>query len=126
MLLPSLVWCSGSPSGAGRRALDRGRRHKAHRGALRTEVRICEQLATTYLTDPVAAPLYRLPTAAFTAALPQLIGDGALSERQVEDLEHFVAYVEQINRGLDNTHRALESLGNDDNTLSLARQIDSR
>ena len=41
--------------------LDRRRRARAHWAALSAEAEIGERLARAYLTDGVAAPLYRLP-----------------------------------------------------------------
>jgi hypothetical protein len=56
----------------------------------------------------VTAALYRLPTAAFTAAFPALLADGALTEAEVEELELFASMVQDINRGLDNAARAAD------------------
>src|SRR5262245_62006078 len=84
---------------------DRWRRRRSHKAALQAEINLCEQLARRYLADPVAAPLYRLPTAAFTVAFPNLLSDGVLSRAQVECLEGFSGWVQDINRGLDNAQR---------------------
>jgi hypothetical protein len=94
----------------GRAALIRERRLRrhAHKRALRAELDLCEEDAKTYISDPVAAPLYRLPTWAFESAFPSLLQDGVLSEEQVRVLERYFGLVQQINRGLDQIHSATE------------------
>lgn len=88
-------------------------RRRFHIAALRAEINLCERQARNYLTDPVAAPLYRLPTAAFSASFPAVLIDGGISRSAVEDLESFALFVHEINRGLDNVHRAVERNDND-------------
>jgi hypothetical protein len=63
---------------------------------------ICADLAATYLKDNVQAPLYRLPLQAYSASLPALLSDGALSAEESRALTEFYGLVMQLNRGLDN------------------------
>jgi hypothetical protein len=51
--------------------------------------------------DNVAAPLYRLPIAMFSRAVPKLVGEGLLSIDEVGALVEYVNRVEELNRGLD-------------------------
>jgi hypothetical protein len=89
--------------------LDRRRRRRAYIAALEAEVNLCDKWARIYLRDGVKAPLYRLPTAALSAAFPALLADGWIeNSTDVEHLESFAAFVEDINRGLDNAHRAAD------------------
>lgn len=85
---------------------DRRRRRRAHMAALGVEIDICERLVQTYWNDHVGSPLYRLPTTAFAAAFPNLLSEGALSQRDVDDLDWFSIAVQEFNRGLDNADRA--------------------
>ncbi len=85
---------------------DRRHRTRTHKGALLAEIDLCEADAKTYITDPVASPLYRLPTSAFETAFSSLLVDGALSRGQVKDLELYFGLVQQINRGLEYAHDA--------------------
>ena len=79
----------------------RKQRLKMHWCALRAEIAICTELAETYLNDKIMAPLYRLPTKAFSASFPALLADAALNELEVKQLSKFYELVEQVNRGLD-------------------------
>lgn len=82
------------------------RRRRAHFAALRAEIEHCRRLAQTYLTDGVAAPLYRLPTVAYAHSLPALLADGGLDEAHTRDLLAFFNQVETLNRGLDQSEGA--------------------
>jgi len=79
----------------------RKQRLKMHWRALRAEIALCAELAETFLKDNVMAPLYRLPTKAFSASFPALLADAALNEVEVKQLSKFYELVEQLNRGLD-------------------------
>ena len=89
--------------------LDRRRRARAHWAALSAEAEIGERLARAYLTDGVAAPLYRLPDAAFAVSFPALLADGAVRKAEIGELAWFWGAVQDINRGLDNANSALNS-----------------
>jgi hypothetical protein len=82
------------------------RRRRAHFAALRAELECCRSLADTYLRDQVAAPLYRLPTYAYSASFPALLADGALSEVEASRLLAFFVEVETLNRGLEQAEQA--------------------
>lgn len=82
------------------------RRRRAHFAAIRAEVEYCRSLADTYLRDKIAAPLYRLPTYAYTASFPVLLGDAALSEVEASRLLQFFVEVETLNRGLEQAEEA--------------------
>ena len=73
----------------------------AHWSALRAEATLCEKSAKRYLADGIKAPLYRLPVSAFHTSFPALLADADLAEADVEALEEFYTWVEDINRGLD-------------------------
>ena len=88
---------------------ERRRRLKAHWAALSAEAEICEGFARTYLSDAVAAPLYRLPDAAFSTSFPALLADGAVSRSEILELERFWGWVQDINRGLENSNNFLGS-----------------
>ena len=66
----------------------------------------CHDLATAYLRDKVAAPLYRLPTVAYANSLPALLTDGALNEPDTRALLEFFNEVATLNRGLDQAEGA--------------------
>jgi hypothetical protein len=57
--------------------LDRKRRLESHWQALRGELLLCTERVNIFLEVNVKAPLYRLPTRAFDAALKALLGEGA-------------------------------------------------
>lgn len=85
-------------------------RLKVHWGALRAEIELCREHATTYLKDDVMAPLYRLPMKAYEASLSVLLSDAAVKEDEVQTLLKFYGQVEDLNRGLDNaTQLAMEN-----------------
>jgi hypothetical protein len=82
------------------------RRRRAHFAALRAELEYCRTLADTYLRDQIAAPLYRLPTHAYSASFPALLADAALSEAETSKLLQFFVEVETLNRGLEQAEEA--------------------
>jgi hypothetical protein len=55
----------------------------------------------TLIRGPVKAPLYRLPSAISKHALPKLIGDGKLTDAEIDLLVEFSNKVDEINRGLE-------------------------
>jgi hypothetical protein len=81
--------------------IERRRRVRGHLGALAAEVDVCERLAGAYLADPVAAPLFRLPEAAFSASFPALLTEGVINRLEARQLSEFRGAVQEINRGLD-------------------------
>jgi hypothetical protein len=93
--------------GQGASYLERRRARKRYRDALYAEIALCERDARTYTNAAVIAPLYRLPTFVFPVSFPVLLG--CLRAGDVEDLLSFELLVQEINRGLDNVHRALEA-----------------
>jgi hypothetical protein len=93
----------------GKEMLLRRRRRRAHWGALRAELDFCGRLAETDIQDGVIAPLYRLPTVAYSQSFPALLSDGALDETEVQSLMQFFSEVETLNRGLDLAQTAREN-----------------
>src|SRR5215210_7064021 len=81
--------------------IERRRRRRGLWGALAAEADVCERLAGAYLSDPVAAPLYRLPEAAFSASFPALLAEGVMTRLEARQLTEFRGAVQEINRGLD-------------------------
>lgn len=90
----------------------RRRKHKAYWHALKAELEFARGLADTFLSDRVAAPLYRLPRDAFDSCYPELLADGAVSEAESHALMAYFNEVATMNRGLD---RAADA--SDDATL---------
>jgi hypothetical protein len=90
-------------------AWTRRRRRRAHWGALKAEIEFCRRLAETYIRDRVIAPLYRLPTTAYSQSFPALLGDAAVTETEVHSLMQFFSEVETLNRGLDLAQSAREA-----------------
>lgn len=85
-------------------------RLKVHWGALRAEIELCREHASTYLKDGIMAPLYRLPMKAYQASFSALLADAAVKENEVQTLLKFYGLVEDLNRGLDNAaHLAMEN-----------------
>ena len=78
---------------------------KAVKGVLLQEIEVCADMAKTFTApDPkygvrVMAPLYRLPTSAFSTGLKEIMG--SISEADAQALIRFYAQVETLNRGLD-------------------------
>jgi hypothetical protein len=94
--------------------IERRRRMRGHWGALAAEAEMCERLAGAYLADSVAAPLYRLPEAAFSASFPALLAEGVIDRLEARQLTEFRGAVQEINRGLD---IASEARAANNNTL---------
>lgn len=82
--------------------LDRKRRLRAHWFALRAEMTLCHDRASTLLKDDIRSPLYRLPSSAYECSLPALLSEGAVSESDLLTLGRFFCQVQDINRGMDN------------------------
>jgi len=82
------------------------RRRKGRWGALRAEIELCRKTADGFLRGTILAPTYRAPTSAAERALPELIGDAAMTEEEAKGLLLFFAEVASLNRALD---RAQES-----------------
>jgi hypothetical protein len=76
---------------------------RAVKGALLAEIEVCADFAKTFMEESphILAPLYRLPTSAFDAGLRELLGAGAMSERDAQALIRFYSQVETFNRGLE-------------------------
>jgi hypothetical protein len=83
-------------------------RRKAHWAALRAEIEYCCHLAKTYLQDDIAAPLYRLPTAAYAHAFSALLADGVPTEPETRTIIQFFTEAHTLNRGLDLAQAARE------------------
>lgn len=98
----------------------RRRRRRAHWAALRAEIEFCGQTATTYLQDPVQAPLYRLSTAAYSQSFPALLADGVIAETEARRMIKFFSEVHTLNRGLDLAQAARER--NDEPALQAERE----
>lgn len=75
---------------------------RSHIDALGMELRYCGELAATYLTENIDAPLYRQPRQVYAVALPLLLREGLMTSDQVHALQKFYLQVEQVNLGLDN------------------------
>jgi hypothetical protein len=56
--------------------------------------------------DNIPAPLYRLPIAMFSRAVPKLVGEGSLTFNEVGILVEYVNRIEELNRGLDRAGEA--------------------
>lgn len=82
----------------------RKRRLKTHWRALRAEIILCSEKATTiFKSEPlVMAPLYRLQLMTYQISYPILLADGVVSESEVRILGRFFSQAQDINRGLDN------------------------
>ena len=70
---------------------DRKRTLRTHWAAVRAEVELCRERATALLGDQVQSPLYRLPLHAYEASFTVLLGEGAVSESEVLNVERFYA-----------------------------------
>ena len=60
--------------------LEKRKRIRGHREALRTEILMCGGYARVFRQDGVASPLYRLPTSCFAVSFAALLADGALMD----------------------------------------------
>ena len=82
--------------------LDRRRRVRSHWQALRGELLLSTERVNTFLDDNVKAPLYRLPTRAFDAALKALLSEGLeISPDEMKILYESADLIGDLNRGLD-------------------------
>lgn len=72
----------------------------SHVDAMGMEIRYCGQLAATYLNEGIKAPLYRLPSEAYRAAMPELRRAQLVMGGEAHTLQRFYLQVEQVNRGL--------------------------
>lgn len=86
--------------------LQKRKRHLSYWSAMSAEIDLCRGLADAYLNDQVSAPLYRLPTIAYEAGFPALLGDGAVAKDEATTMLRFYSQVAQLNRGLDQIHEA--------------------
>lgn len=77
------------------------RRVAASKGALRAEIALCGEMASTFLSDEVASPLYRLPSECFDTGLTTLLKLGKLDQRAASHIIAFYSEVRTLNRGLD-------------------------
>jgi hypothetical protein len=81
--------------------LDRKRKLKTHWYAIRAEMNLCKEKASTLLNDQIQSPLYRLPIIAFQTSFPILLSEGMLAEVESCTMSRFSCQVQDINRGLD-------------------------
>ena len=88
--------------------LEKHRRAVGYRESLDAEVDECHRIASEYTPTGISAPLYRLPTYFYHQALPALLADGELVDRQPKDLLLFYSEVETANRGLERIDRLLQ------------------
>ena len=72
----------------------RSRERRSRWLALHAELELCARLVETYLTDPIKAPLYRLPTKAYGSSFPALLGAGDVTEEDSRALTEFFNEVE--------------------------------
>jgi hypothetical protein len=82
------------------------KRHLAYWSAISAEVDLCRDHAEEYCDAQAYAPLYRLPTTAYTQGFPALLGDGVVSHDDAKFILAFYGLVEQFNRGLEQVHEA--------------------
>lgn len=82
---------------------NRKRKLKAHWASLLTELEISRQKANTYLSDKIAAPLYRLPMEAFQTSFPVILAEDDIEEKELNSLINFFSVVQDLNRGLEMT-----------------------
>ena len=85
------------------------RMRKAHWDLLGAEIFICKKRASWYINRKVKAPLYRLPTSAFSFSFPVLVSGADLTADEFESLVEFYSWAEDINRGLGNASDAAKT-----------------
>lgn len=85
----------------------------SHWAAIRTEVGACHAKAKMFLADNIMAPLYRLPTMAYTNCVPNLLVDGEISEQELNSISAFYSQVQDLNRGLDMTQSRYETVASE-------------
>ena len=90
-------------------AFSNNKRNKTNFKALKAEIDFCSYLANVYVNDNIMAPLYRLPTNAYEASLPQLLGASAIDETELKAVQQFYMEVESLNRGLDQAELARDN-----------------
>ncbi|MCW5605102.1 MAG: hypothetical protein KIT18_11215 [Burkholderiales bacterium] len=79
----------------------RHRMKKAHWKILGAEIEVCNERAKWYLERTVSAPLYRLPTSAFSVSFPILVSEAAMDASEFSSLVKYYSWAEDINRGLE-------------------------
>ena len=77
---------------------NRKRKLKAHWALLLTELEISRQKANTYLSDKIAAPLYRLPMEAFQTSFPVILAEDNIEEKELNSLINFFSTVQDFDR----------------------------
>lgn len=85
------------------------RRHQERQGelyAMHCEMRRAFDCIAALRSQPIQAPLYRLPLTIHTIALPKLIGEGNLDINQIGALLEYLARADELNRGLDRAGQA--------------------
>ena len=82
------------------------RTNKTNFKAIRAEIEFCKEIAEVYLSQNIMAPLYRMPTKAYEASLPQLLSSSAIEEEELKAVQKFYMEVESFNRGLDQAELA--------------------
>jgi hypothetical protein len=107
-LLPLLGVVIGFLLGQGALWWAARKRRRNHWAALSAELEYCRRKAEAYTGSNVGAPLYRLPTAAYTRSFAALLSDAAGSESDACAIVEFFSEVETVNRGID---RAAEAHG---------------
>jgi len=79
----------------------RRKRHLGFWRAIEAEIEFARFRADGFLTEKIAAPLYRFPDSSFRTCFPKLLSDGAVSRDEVTVLVAFFSELETLNRGLD-------------------------
>jgi len=82
------------------------RRNKTNFKAIKAEIEFCKEIAEVYLSSNIMAPLYRMPTKAYEASLPQLLNASAIEEEELKAVQKYYMEVESFNRGLDQAELA--------------------
>ena len=78
---------------------------------------------TALVREAIQAPLYRIPETMLQHGLPRLIGDGRLTQNEIDVLLEYASRVAEINRGLDRAGdaHASQPSGSDHLTNEFAR-----
>jgi hypothetical protein len=92
-----------------KRFFDHRNRAATNFKAIKAEIEFCSQMAQVFINDRVAAPLYRLPTNAYQASLPQLLSESSINEHELRAIQRFYMQVESLNRGLDQAEAARDN-----------------
>jgi hypothetical protein len=85
----------------GQRWFEGKRKLRAHCGAIRVEMLLCNEKVDALLSDPVRSPLYRLPTVALSTAFAILLAEGSLNKYEALATSRYFSHVQDLNRGLD-------------------------